>query len=104
LQSKREGSQSQNSLPKYSSSSPNLLSDSNSPQNFHHSLPLSKSHRVDDPEMSENDRIANGTYYLSPEQLQVFQDFTALLSSFDNFDQVREQKQSLAHPVPGENP
>jgi hypothetical protein len=94
LQSKKsnEGFKCQDSLPKSSSSSPHLLSDSNSPQHFHHSthsLPLRKSSRTDDPEMSENDRIANGTYYLSPEQLQTFQDFAALLASFDNFDQVR---------------
>jgi hypothetical protein len=74
-------------------SSSSNISMHNSHSNDHHSSQIllsSQSRRVDDPGMTESDLIANGAYYLSPEQLKTYQDFTELLASFDNYDMVTD--------------
>jgi hypothetical protein len=82
---------SQDTSPQVFSSSSNVsMHNSNSNHDRHSQILQSpQTHRVDDPEMTENDLIANGAYYLSPEQLKTYQDFTELLASFDNYDMVR---------------
>lgn len=83
---------SQETSPQVFSSSSNLsVNHINTHSNRHSSqiLQSSQRHRIDDPEMTENDLIANGAYYLSPEQLKTYEDFTELLASFDTYDMVR---------------
>mmetsp|Transcript_17869 Transcript_17869/g.18634 ORF Transcript_17869/g.18634 Transcript_17869/m.18634 type:complete len:231 (-) Transcript_17869:146-838(-) len=76
-----ETSKSQSTIPKLSQTSQSQSTQLN--------------HRIDDSDMSENDLIANGLYYLDPEQMKVYNDFTSLLSSFDNFDMVRILEDAL---------
>lgn len=77
-----ETSKSQSTIPKLSQTSQSQSTQLN--------------HRIDDSDMSENDLIANGLYYLDPEQMKVYNDFTSLLSSFDNFDMVSRNKLFLS--------
>lgn len=46
------------------------------------------SRRADFDGISENDLIANGLYTLAPQQLNIFNNFTDMISSFDNTDMV----------------
>lgn len=52
--------------------------------------PIKKpSRRADFDGISENDLIANGLYALTPQQLSLFNNFTDMISNFDNSDMVR---------------
>ena len=58
-----------------------------------HGHPVKKpSRRADFDGISENDLIANGLYTLTTQQLTTFNQFSEMISSFDNTDMVSDDK------------